>query len=235
MLVSKIHEYFHFCKNSIKYFRKVEYFEFFVYVFLFVAAIFVNKYVLSVLKFTYPTVFQGWQTLVGVIILKGLSVKKQLDVALLDRVTALNLLPHCFYFLGAIVAGSKALATLPIPVFVAVCNLPIACIFLLDYSSSPLNPGLVQITAGIISLGTAVSIILLDISMPFADSGYSWLLAHILFLTAQTLHSRITNPRYTEADKLYYSNIFSVVCSCTIKFLPGRSFLSTSFSTSTSS
>ena len=44
--------------------------------------------------------------------MKGLSMRKQLDVVLLDRVTALNLLPHCFYFLGAIVAGSKALATI---------------------------------------------------------------------------------------------------------------------------
>ncbi|PSN55260.1 hypothetical protein C0J52_05838 [Blattella germanica] len=211
MHINKLHECFHVCKNYIKFMRKTEYFEFFIYVFLFVAAIFVNKYVLSVLKFTYPTVFQGWQTLVGVIILKFLSMKKQLDVTVLDRVTAINLLPHCVYFLGAIVAGSKALASLPIPVFVAVCNLPVACIFLLDYSASPLNPGLIQVTAGVISLGTAISIILLDLNLPFADSGYSWLLAHILFLTAQILHARIMNPRYTEVDKLYYSNVFSVV------------------------
>ncbi|XP_021928332.1 transmembrane protein 241-like isoform X3 [Zootermopsis nevadensis] len=170
-----------------------------------------NEYVLSVLKFTYPTVFQGWQTLVGVLILKCLTMKKQLDVTVLDKTTAINLLPHCLYFLGAIVAGSKALATLPIPVFVSVCNIPPACIFLLDCSASLLNPGLVQVTAGLVSLGAAVSVILLDVSLPFTDSGYSWLLAHILFLTAQILHSRITNPRYTEVDKLYYSNIFSVI------------------------
>ncbi|KDR15012.1 transmembrane protein 241-like isoform X4 [Zootermopsis nevadensis] len=138
-------------------------------------------------------------------------MKKQLDVTVLDKTTAINLLPHCLYFLGAIVAGSKALATLPIPVFVSVCNIPPACIFLLDCSASLLNPGLVQVTAGLVSLGAAVSVILLDVSLPFTDSGYSWLLAHILFLTAQILHSRITNPRYTEVDKLYYSNIFSVI------------------------
>ncbi|KAF6303301.1 transmembrane protein 241 [Rhinolophus ferrumequinum] len=28
-----------------------------------------NKYVLSVLKFTYPTLFQGWQTLLGGLLL----------------------------------------------------------------------------------------------------------------------------------------------------------------------
>jgi hypothetical protein len=65
-----------------------------------------------VLKFTYPTVFQGWQTLVGVLILKYLTMKKWLHVTALDKATAISLLPHCLYFLGAIVAGSKALATL---------------------------------------------------------------------------------------------------------------------------
>jgi hypothetical protein len=39
-------------------------------------------------------------------------MKKRLDVTVLDKTTAINLLPHCLYFLGAIVAGSKALATL---------------------------------------------------------------------------------------------------------------------------
>jgi hypothetical protein len=73
---------------------------------------FTLQYVLSVLKFTYPTVFQGWQTLVGVLILKFLTMKKRLDVAVLDKTTAINLLPHSIYFLGAIVAGSKALTTL---------------------------------------------------------------------------------------------------------------------------
>ena len=67
---------------------------------------------LSVLKFTYPTVFQGWQTLVCVLILKYLTLKKQLDVAVLDKSAAISLLPHCLYFLGAIVAGSKALSTI---------------------------------------------------------------------------------------------------------------------------
>ncbi|XP_053571844.1 transmembrane protein 241 [Bombina bombina] len=35
----------------------------------FLASYFTNKYVLSVLKFTYPTLFQGWQTLVGGLLL----------------------------------------------------------------------------------------------------------------------------------------------------------------------
>ncbi|XP_017322410.1 transmembrane protein 241 isoform X3 [Ictalurus punctatus] len=35
----------------------------------FVGSCFSNKYVLSVLKFTYPTLFQGWQTCIGALLL----------------------------------------------------------------------------------------------------------------------------------------------------------------------
>ncbi|MEE6464241.1 hypothetical protein FKM82_006217 [Ascaphus truei] len=35
----------------------------------YLASYFTNKYVLSVLKFTYPTLFQGWQTFVGGLLL----------------------------------------------------------------------------------------------------------------------------------------------------------------------
>jgi hypothetical protein len=40
----------------------------------------------------------------------------------------------------------------------------------LDYTASPLNPGLLQVTAGVVSLGAAVSIILLDVSMPVSSN-----------------------------------------------------------------
>jgi len=35
----------------------------------YLASYLTNKYVLSVLKFTYPTLFQGWQTLIGGLLL----------------------------------------------------------------------------------------------------------------------------------------------------------------------
>ncbi|XP_063244386.1 transmembrane protein 241-like isoform X1 [Bacillus rossius redtenbacheri] len=180
-----------------------------VYTFLFVSTIFVNKYVLSVLKFTYPTVFQGWQTFVAVVVLKILSLRNKLDVTAFDRNAAISIIPHCFYFVGAIVAGSKALALLPVPVFVCVGNLSGACVFLVAGPS--VDRGLVTVTAGLLTLGTAVSIVVLDVSLPFADSGYSWLLAHVAFVMAQVFHARDFSSRYTDMDRLYYSSIFSVV------------------------
>ncbi|XP_053268216.1 transmembrane protein 241 isoform X2 [Pleuronectes platessa] len=40
-----------------------------VFSLVFVVSYFTNKFVLSVLKFTYPTLFQGWQTFIGALLL----------------------------------------------------------------------------------------------------------------------------------------------------------------------
>ena len=41
-----------------------------VYLLLLAGSLFANKYVLSVLGFQFPMVFQGWQTLVGCLTFK---------------------------------------------------------------------------------------------------------------------------------------------------------------------
>ena len=43
------------------------------YIFLVISSFFSNKYVLSTLGFRFPMVFQGWQTLVGFLILRLLA------------------------------------------------------------------------------------------------------------------------------------------------------------------
>ena len=43
------------------------------YMFLVISSYFSNKYVLSTLGFRFPMVFQGWQTLVGFLILRLLA------------------------------------------------------------------------------------------------------------------------------------------------------------------
>ena len=48
----------------------MKYLEAIVYVALLASSLFANKYVLSVLGFQYPMVFQGWQTLVGCVTFK---------------------------------------------------------------------------------------------------------------------------------------------------------------------
>lgn len=72
------------------------------------------QYVLSVLNFTYPTIFQGWQTLVGGILLRILLSNKCLSVSStdLDKAGFISLLPSFLFFSAGIVASSKALANL---------------------------------------------------------------------------------------------------------------------------
>ncbi|XP_043921698.1 transmembrane protein 241 [Protopterus annectens] len=77
----------------------------------------VNKYVLSVLKFTYPTLFQGWQTLVGGLLLHVTWKTGFVEVGNFTRSAVLSWLPGSVLFVGIIYAGSRALSRLPIPIF----------------------------------------------------------------------------------------------------------------------
>uniref|UniRef100_A0A8C3J6L5 Transmembrane protein 241 n=1 Tax=Calidris pygmaea TaxID=425635 RepID=A0A8C3J6L5_9CHAR len=88
----------------------------------YLASCFTNKYVLSVLKFTYPTLFQGWQTLVGGLLLHVSWKLGWVEINLCSRSEILSWLPASVLFVGIIYAGSRALSRLPIPVFLTVHN-----------------------------------------------------------------------------------------------------------------
>ncbi|XP_065347090.1 UDP-N-acetylglucosamine transporter TMEM241-like isoform X1 [Cloeon dipterum] len=193
-----------------------------LFILVFVLSVFINKYVLSVLNFTYPTIFQGWQTLVGVIILKIFvlcSSNKAWRVSRLDRYEFLMLLPHFIFYVSAIVAGSKALSKLPIAVFVSVSGLPASCIFLLDnLQESDSRATRIQLSSAGIAFGTSVLILLLDTQLEeeahleTTNSPYYWALFFVICLTAQSLYARISDThKYSALDKFYYSNLFSVI------------------------
>uniref|UniRef100_A0A3P9P1M8 Transmembrane protein 241 n=1 Tax=Poecilia reticulata TaxID=8081 RepID=A0A3P9P1M8_POERE len=86
--------------------------------FVFIVSYFTNKFVLSVLKFTYPTLFQGWQTLIGA----ALEVCVCVYVCVCSRSAALSWLPGSFLFVGNIYAGSRALSRIDIPFFFTLQN-----------------------------------------------------------------------------------------------------------------
>ncbi|XP_043395685.1 transmembrane protein 241 isoform X9 [Chelonia mydas] len=88
----------------------------------YLASYFTNKYVLSVLKFTYPTLFQGWQTLVGGFLLHVSWKLGWVEISCSSRSEVLTWLPASVLFVGIIYAGSRALSRLPIPVFLTVHN-----------------------------------------------------------------------------------------------------------------
>jgi hypothetical protein len=105
-----------------------------LYFLLLLTVFFSNKLVLTVLGFKYPMVFQGWQTLVGFVVFKALSVSKALPVANipLDKAGFISLLPNFLFFTSSIIAGSKALAEVPLYLFISVSNLLPAGIFVFD-------------------------------------------------------------------------------------------------------
>uniref|UniRef100_A0A8B9P6C0 Transmembrane protein 241 n=1 Tax=Apteryx owenii TaxID=8824 RepID=A0A8B9P6C0_APTOW len=74
--------------------------------------VFVFQYVLSVLKFTYPTLFQGWQTLVGGLLLHVSWKLGWVEISLCSRSDILSWLPASALFVGIIYAGSRALSRL---------------------------------------------------------------------------------------------------------------------------
>ncbi|XP_038581083.1 transmembrane protein 241 isoform X2 [Micropterus salmoides] len=82
----------------------------FAFSFVFVVSYFTNKFVLSVLKFTYPTLFQGWQTFIGAILLLLSGKLGWVEMSRITRSAALSWLPGSLLFVGNIYAGSRSLS-----------------------------------------------------------------------------------------------------------------------------
>jgi len=183
---------------------------------LFFAGISINKYVLSVLGFKYPTIFQGWQTLAGLVIYKLLNVfnKPTYAITNVDRAGFISIIPGLLFYTTALVANSKALSLLPVCVFLAVQNTVPAGVYLFERISP--NPSR-QPTAPLQFLGassallTGLGLVIGETSLNFSDTGYFWLLVGVVCNAASFLHARIADARFKSWDRLYYSSVFAVV------------------------
>ncbi|KAM8811627.1 UDP-N-acetylglucosamine transporter TMEM241 isoform 2-T2 [Eudromia elegans] len=159
----------------------------------YVASCFTNKYVLSVLKFTYPTLFQGWQTLVGGLLLHASWKLGWVEINLSSRSDILSWLPASALFVGIIYAGSRALSRLPIPVFLTVHN-----------------------AAEVITCG-ALCLLIAAVCLPLCDSqfdpnGYLWAFVHLICLGAYKVFQRLWKPSsLSDLDQQYINYVFSVV------------------------
>lgn len=176
--------------------------------------LFMNKYVLSTLGFRYPTIFQGWQMLVGFIIFRILIClyKSSFSVISLDRSGFISLLPAFLFFTTSIISGSKALSSIPVPIFISCYNIIPALISLLDFavpSRPPIAP--LQTVASLLSIITGSCLIIGQVGLTFNDSAYFWLVVGIICTLAHTLYCRIADARYNARDRLYYSFLFSLI------------------------
>lgn len=172
------------------------------------SSIHANKYILSVLQFSYPTVFQGWQTFVTVIIMRMLVFE---NLSSMCWKSFRSHLPLFLSFVGAIVAGSKALSYLPIPIVVAVSNVLPALKHLLRTISSDASNYLLIINS-ILCVVSVLGIFFSDNNLSKLSVSSLWLYTHLLFGASQGIFTNDNAlTRLSSYDKLFYCNLFSVV------------------------
>lgn len=189
-----------------------QYLDLAVFFVVFCGSIYSNKYVLTTLRFTFPTIFQGWQTLTGLVFIRLVTLCSRKErLYSLDKPGFLSLLPNFLFFTGSVVTASKALADIPVPIFLAVQNLMPALIYILDYGPRFKGASVTSLVGSGFLLLTSALIVLLDLQMNFKDSPYFWLMAHVVCSTVHAIHGRIADARYSDLDRLYYSYLVSVV------------------------
>ncbi|XP_018422255.1 PREDICTED: transmembrane protein 241 [Nanorana parkeri] len=179
----------------------------------YLASYFTNKYVLSILKFTYPTLFQGWQTLVGGVFLHICWKIGWVEINYSSRSDVISWLPASVSFVGIIYAGSRALSRLPIPVFLTLHN-----------AAEAVTYGVQRVFFRELCLLQVIflccSVILLVISavcLPLHDSqfdrdGYFWAVIHLLCSGCYKVFQRSQKSKLlSDLDQQYINYFFSVV------------------------
>ncbi|XP_033116031.1 transmembrane protein 241-like [Anneissia japonica] len=181
-----------------------------IYCFVFVSANSVNKYVLSVLRFTFPTLFQGWQTLVGFLLLGCISVLGHFNFTPPSRGVVFPWIPAIVLFVLSIYSASKALSKLPVPIFCVLhssTEIILACGDWLIFRGISGSLNQFSLVLIILSCGLVWQ------SDPEVDMyGYIWMASHVL---SSGLYSIITtlkrSPQFSEFDKLLYNYLGSVI------------------------
>ncbi|XP_047293847.1 UDP-N-acetylglucosamine transporter TMEM241 isoform X1 [Homo sapiens] len=176
----------------------------------YLASYLTNKYVLSVLKFTYPTLFQGWQTLIGGLLLHVSWKLGWVEINSSSRSHVLVWLPASVLFVGIIYAGSRALSRLAIPVFLTLHNVAevIICGYQKCFQKEKTSPA--KICSALLLLAAAGC-------LPFNDSqfnpdGYFWAIIHLLCVGAYKILQKSQKPSaLSDIDQQYLNYIFSVV------------------------
>ncbi|XP_039073597.1 transmembrane protein 241 isoform X4 [Hyaena hyaena] len=176
----------------------------------YLASYLTNKYVLSVLKFTYPTLFQGWQTLIGGLLLHVSWKLGWAEINSSSRSDVSTWLPASVLFVGIIYAGSRALSKLAIPVFLTLHNVAevIVCGHQKCFRKEKTSPA--KICSALFLLAAAGC-------LPFNDSqfdpdGYFWAVIHLFCVGAYKILQKSRKPNaLSDIDQQYLNYMFSVV------------------------
>ncbi|XP_061452931.1 transmembrane protein 241 isoform X2 [Rhineura floridana] len=175
----------------------------------YLSSYFTNKYVLSVLKFTYPTLFQGWQTLVGGFFLHISWKIGWIEINSSSRSEVLSWLPASALFVGIIYSGSRALSRLPIPIFLTLHNAA-------DVITCGVKTFLQKETS-ILKISRVLFLLVAAGCLPLYDSqfdadGYFWALVHLLCVGAYKVYQKLWRPNsLSDSEQQYINYAFSVV------------------------
>ncbi|XP_026148582.1 transmembrane protein 241 [Mastacembelus armatus] len=181
-----------------------------VFSLVFIGSYFTNKFVLSVLKFTYPTLFQGWQTLVGAVLLLLFGKLGWVEMSRITGSAALSWLPASLLFVGHIYSGSRALSHIDIPRFFTLQNSShVVSYVILRLVHREKTPWLKLISVCLMMLSAT--------NLPFYDpqldsSGYLWAVGHLVCVGAYRgfqLHYKSSNLSDLQQQCINY--VFSVL------------------------
>ncbi|XP_050413048.1 transmembrane protein 241 isoform X2 [Patella vulgata] len=166
-----------------------------LFVLLFVATNFVNKFVLSVLKFTYPTIFQGWQTLVGAVMIKILISAGIMEpiTPTLNRSDVALWLPGMMLYVISIYSGSKALASLTIPIYFTQQNLVLVFRQIATMSINKQMTSLFNYVMLMLVVVSCVAVIKTD--PMFNAEGYFWVSIHVVCSGLIEIYTQLINGR----------------------------------------
>ncbi|XP_072176042.1 UDP-N-acetylglucosamine transporter TMEM241 homolog [Diadema setosum] len=190
------------------------------YCILYICTVLTNKYVLWVLGFTFPTLFQGWQTLVGFLVLRFIASLGHIDLSSnINRSGLLQWMPFMLLYVLGVYSGSRALARLPVPVFVCLQG-AVEVISALSMAVLHRRTPKMQLACSWVII--SVSCITIWLTDPQYDqSGYNWMLYHVVVGSQSAIYVRMQKTiLLSDIDRLHYVYAFSVFL-----FAPGSFFL----------
>ncbi|XP_007566643.1 transmembrane protein 241 [Poecilia latipinna] len=177
--------------------------------FVFIVSYFTNKFVLSVLKFTYPTLFQGWQTFIGAALLLLSGKLGWVEMSRIPRSAALSWLPGSFLFVGNIYAGSRALSRIDIPFFFTLQNSSHVVSYIIARAVHREKTQRLKIISVFLLLLSAINLPLHD--PQFDHSGYVWALCHLFCVGAYRVFQVHKSTNLSDIEQQCINYWFSVL------------------------
>lgn len=198
---------------------------------LFVGSTFVNKYVLSVLKFQFPTIFQGWQTLVGFVVLRALTIPGKIDLSTsqINWKLLSSWLPAMMLYVGSIYSASIALSQLTVATFLCVHGLTNLFTAAADLYIQGKPVSISRYSSLMLILSSSIMICLTD--PQFSQLGYRWMTVHVLTAGGYNAYQKVMK-RHLELrplQRMYCNYLYSVIVLTPSSYFLGEALMSQQF------